>query len=290
MSGLPARAWRAFDALVIGRIRRGRDRALDRTPALATRLYRGGDRVAHLPFRTEQNELPPPVSVDGVTLDVVADLAEYTKLPRDVVERELRTREGINFRGEWLATPDHLRHDDWFYLSSKAYLFANATHFADTSFADLYVAPYVGPDGRALDFGSGTGNLALIMAARGVNVWVSELNALQRDFIRFRVARHGLGERVTVTDPWNELPRDAFDAVVAVDVLEHLTDCRAVLERELLPALASGGALVENSPFAVTSANPMHHEDFGLEPFMDESGFVVAANGADGTRVWRRRA
>jgi hypothetical protein len=290
MSGYAGRARRAFDVLVLDRVRRGRDRLVERTPSLAARLYRGGDRVAHLPFRAEENELPRPVRVGDATLDVVADLADYTKLPRDVVEHELRTRSGINFRGEWLATPEHLRRDDWFYLSSKTYLFGNATHFPDTSFADIYVAPYVGQDGLALDFGGGTGNLALIMAARGVHVWVSELNALQRDFIRFRVAKHGLGERVTVIDPWNDLPRAAFDAVVAVDVLEHLPDCRSMLERQLLPALSSEGALVENSPFVVTSANPMHHEDFGLEPFMDESGFAVAADGADGTRVWRRRA
>jgi hypothetical protein len=289
MTDLPARLWRAFDAVVLGRARRGRDSAIEQSPRLAEQLYRGADSVAHLPFRGELTELPPAVEIAGVTLDVVADLAAYTELPRNVVERELSTRAGINFRGEWLATPEHLRQDHWFYLSSKAYLFANATHFPDTAFADAFVAPYVGADGSALDFGSGTGNLALIMAARGVRVWVSELNALQRDFIRFRVDRHGLGDRVTVTDPWSELPRGAFDAVVAVDVLEHLPDCRSVLERDLLPALSPTGALVENSPFVVTAANPMHHEDFGFEPFMDQSGFAVAAGGDDGTRVWRRR-
>jgi hypothetical protein len=288
MSGLLGRAWRAFDAIVLGRVRRARDRLIERTPSVATRLYRRADRVAHIPFRHERHELPRPARVGDLTLDVVADLAEYTKLPREVVEHELRTRSGINFRGEWLATPEHLRRDDWFYLSSKTYLFGNATHFQDTSFADAYVTPHVGAGGVALDFGSGTGNLSLTLAALGVDVWVSELNALQRDFIRFRVAKHGLGERVTVVDPWAELPRATFDAVVAVDVLEHLPDCRAVLESQLLPALSPGGALVENSPFVVSSSNPMHHEDFGLEPFMDESGFAVVANGADGTRVWRR--
>ena len=289
MSDLPARLWRAFDAIVLGRARRGRDSAIEQTPRLAEQIYRGADSVAHLPFRGELTQLPPGVEIDGVTLDVVADLAAYTELPRDVVERELSTRSGINFRGEWLATPEHLRRDRWFYLSSKAYLFANATHFPDTTFADDFVAPYVRTEGRALDFGSGTGNLALIMAARGVRVWVSELNALQRDFIRFRVQQYGLGDRVTVIDPWSELPRGAFDAVVAVDVLEHLPDCRAVLERDLLPALSPEGALVENSPFVVTAANPMHHEDFGFEPFMNQAGFAVTAGGDDGTRVWRKR-
>jgi uracil DNA glycosylase len=76
--------------------------------------------------------------------------------------------------------------------------------------------------------------------------------------------------------------------VTAVDVLEHLPDCRHVLETQLLPALADEGVLVENSPFVVNSANPMHHEDFGFEPFMRNAGFAVVAGGDDGTRVWRR--
>ena len=140
-----------------------------------------------------------------------------------------------------------------------------------------------------LDFGAGTGQRSRCCSPPlGLDVWVSELNALQRDFIRFRVARHGLGDRVTVADPWAELPPAGFGAIMAVDVLEHLPDCRSVLEETLLPALARDGVLVENSPFVVNTANPMHHEDFGFEPFMTGSGFAVVANGGDGTRVWRR--
>jgi SAM-dependent methyltransferase len=284
-----ARVWRAFDALVLYRLRRVRDRLLDRAPEAAAHLYRGADTLANLPFRRERLDPPPPLQLSGRTIDVVADLAEFTALPRETVERELATRAGTSFRAEWHATPGSLRHDHWYYLSAKGYLFANAIHFADTAFADEYVRRHVPEGGRVLDFGAGTGNLALLLAASGVEVWASELNALQRDFIRFRVAKHGFDDRVTVAEPWADLPRKTFDAVVAVDVLEHLPDCGSVLERQILPALANNGVLVENSPFVVNAANPMHHEDFGFERFMAEAGFAVAANGAEGTRVWRRR-
>ena len=288
MSDVLSRAGRVIDGVVVERLRRRRNLLVERAPRVAERLYRRADAVANLPFRSQTIELPAPAEVGGVKLDVVSDLAAFTQLPRDVVERELRARSGISFRAEWHATPQHLRRDHWFYLSSKAYLFGNATHFPDTSFADRFVRPHVVGSEPVLDFGAGTGNLALMLAAGGMAVRAAELSALQRDFIRFRVARTGLDDRVRVADPWEELPERAFSAVVAVDVLEHLPDCRDVLETRLLPALTDRGVLVENSPFIVNSANPMHHLDFGFEPFMRSAGFAVVSGGEDGTRVWRR--
>lgn len=288
MNDVLSRAGRVIDGVVVERLRRRRNDLIERAPRVAERLYRRANTVANLPFRAETIELPAPVEVNGVRLDVVSDLALFTQLPRDVVEHELRTRSGVSFRAEWHATPEHLRRDHWFYLSSKAYLFGNATHFADTAFADRFVRPHADGGEPVLDFGGGTGNLALMLAAGGMDVWVSELNALQRDFVRFRVQRLGLQERVRVADPWEDLPRRTFAAVLAVDVLEHLPDCREVLERRLLPALADRGVLVENSPFIVNSANPMHHLDFGFEPFMHAAGFAVLSAGDEGTRVWRR--
>jgi len=288
MRGQLSRLRRAFDAVVLWRARRLRDRLVERSPALAEHMYRGADATANLPFRSQRMDLPGPIDAGDLHLDVMADLEAYTGLPRTVVEREVSTRSGVSFRAEWHATPSRLRHDHWYYLSSKGYLFANAVHFADSSVPDRFVRHYAGEGGRVLDFGAGTGNLALLLAAAGHKVWVSELNALQRDFIRFRVDHHALSRRVTVVDPWAGLPEAALDAVVAVDVLEHLPDCRTVLERQLLPALTPGGVLVENSPFVINSANPMHHEDFGFERFMRSAGFDMVEAGLEGTRVWQR--
>jgi 2-polyprenyl-3-methyl-5-hydroxy-6-metoxy-1,4-benzoquinol methylase len=271
--------------------RRRRDLLIDRyAPAAAERLYGAADRIAFLPFRTEASNLPETVRVEGRTINTVDDLVAFTGLERDVVESVLRRRRDISFRSEWLATPPRLRDDRWFYLSSRSYLFANAVHFPDESFVDAYVAPYVPDGGAVLDFGGGTGELSLRCASRGLRATYVELNALQRDFVRFRVARHSLGDRIAVLDPWDAVPTGAFDAVVAVDVIEHLGDAAAVLEDTLLPAMAPGGVLVEDSPFVVTTANPMHHEDFGFEAFLTERGLAAVTDGAMGVRVWRRRS
>lgn len=256
-------------------------------PKLAERIYDGARRIANLPFRSERIDLPTPIRVGDREIDIVADLAAYTKLPSDEIAHELQTRSRHSFRAEWHETDATLRQDHWFYLSSKGYLFANATHFVDESFGDRYVLPHIQAGDRVLDFGSGTGNLGLILAARDIEVWLSEVNALQRDFIRFRIERHGL-EKAHVLDWWKDLPSKFFSAVIAVDVLEHLPDCRNILDDHLLPALGETGILIENSPFVVNSSNPMHHEDFGFELYMKQAEFKIYEQGPDGTRIWSK--
>ena len=75
--------------------------------------------------------------------------------------------------------------------------------------------------------------------------------------------------------------------MVAVDVLEHLRDCRGVLETQMLPAIAPGGVLVENTSFVVNAANPMHHEDFGMDEHLRSTGLGVVEAAEDATRIWR---
>lgn len=278
----------ALRSLVIEPLRRRRTATIDRLPNVAGRLYRAADTAAAMPWRGERSELPPPIDVAGRTVDVVDDLVAYTGLPRTDVEAELRTRRRLNFRAEWHATPPGLRTDDWFYLSSKTYLFANAVHFADGAVPDR-VCAHVEAGGRVLDFGGGAGQLTLALAARGRTVAYSDTNALQRDFLRFRVARHGLGELVEVLDPWERLPRRSFAAVVAIDVLEHLPDVRATLRDGLLPALQPGGVLVEDSPFVTNTSNPMHHEDPGMDDELRAHRMDILET-AGALRVWRAPA
>jgi SAM-dependent methyltransferase len=257
-------------------------------PALAERTYRVADAIAMRPWGDEVTDLPPPVEIDGRAIDVVDDLVAYTQLPADSVSELLMRRRPISFRSEWHATPGPVRLDHWFYLSSKGYLFGNAVHFPDDEIVDRFLAPTLKGGAAVLDFGGGVGTLALRVAAAGYEVAVTELNALQRDFIRFRVHRHGLEQQVRVIDPWEEIPRDRFDALVAIDVLEHVPDGRSLVGGQLLPALRAKSLFVENSRFEVNASNPMHHLDWGLDPQLDQAGYAQIATAEDGTRVWSR--
>jgi 2-polyprenyl-3-methyl-5-hydroxy-6-metoxy-1,4-benzoquinol methylase len=259
------------------RLRKLRDAIATR---VAERLFRAAEAAARVPFARERS------TADEQTLN---DLAAFTRLPRNCVAQMVEQRSPTNFRSEWHATPAELRLDHWYYLAAKTYLFANASHFTDDSFAREHVLPHVPDGGSVLDFGGGAGRLSFALADRGLAVSYFELNSLQRDFVRFQVARGNVGERLRVVDPWESLPPASFDAIVAVDVLEHLDDLQSTLDDQLLPALKPTGVIVENSPFVVNVSNPMHHEDFGFEAHMAAAGYAVVGLGDDGTRTWRRR-
>jgi hypothetical protein len=243
---------------------------------LAESLYRRADALVARAFRAEHCALPAG--------EVVDDLVAYTQLPRATVERLLSEREPASFRSEWHATHPDLRADHWYYLSGWGYLFGNAIHFADDAAVELVDAA-LPRGGQVLDFGAGVGNFALALAQRGHSVVADELSAIQRDFLRFRVDRHGLGDRVCVLDPWAAPEPASADAVTAFDVFEHLPDGHALLRERLLPALRPGAVLIEDSPFVRNAANPMHHADWGLADALTAAGLRVRDQQRN-LRIW----
>jgi SAM-dependent methyltransferase len=239
------------------------------------------------PFRHEQVAVPVPLEAGESRFDVVDDLVRFTSLTREQV-LALVSREHENFRVEWLALPPELRDDTWFYLSSRTYLFANAIHVHDSPQIVDDVASLVPPGGKVLEFGGGTGNLSLALAARGLLVDYLELSALQKDFVRFRVGLHGLEGEVSVLDWWAPLAADAYGVICGFDVFEHLPDLPTTLDR-IVAALAPGGALAESSPFFVSLSNPMHHEDPGFDDMLRARGLELSKVAYD-HRVWRKPA
>jgi len=257
---------------------------------LATRFGARGAGLSRalllVPHRAEQISEPPLLSVGFREFDVVEDLCTYTELPRERVV-ELLQRHHESFRSEWQSFPRLIRSDHWYYLSSRTYIFANAIHLHGEDALLARLLNLVPKGATALDFGGGTGNLALALAATGRHVAYAELSALQRDFVRFRVAHHGLADHVDVLDWWENFPHASFDVVFALDVLEHLPELEATLRGQLLPAVRPGGTLVEASPFVQSLSNPMHHEDAATrDDTLSALGFALVTDD-DQLRVWR---
>ena len=114
-------------------------------------------------------------------------------------------------------------------LELAAWHLGSADYIADTLRLQQHVA-----HGQVLDFGGGIGSHAL--AAAGLEaveaVWYVDLNPHNRDFVAQRAAQLGLATRLhccrDLDDP--ALPQ-RFDTIVCLDVLEHLVDPSAQLER-----------------------------------------------------------
>lgn len=267
---------------------RGLPAARDHAAVAAGRsLAAGARRLLLVPYRTEHVELPAPLVAGEHRFDVVDDLVQFTALPPERVH-DLLVRRIEDFRTEWLQLPDSLRDDHWFYLSSRTYLFANAHHFHEAPEVVDDIAALLSPRARVLDFGGGTGNLSLALAARGFRVHYHELSALQKDFTRFRAQRHGLVDDLEILDSWEQLPPAHYDAICAFDVLEHLPDLAQTVGR-LVASLTDGGFLVDTPSFSVGLANPMHHEDPGLEELLAGHG-VVLDRTVPAFRVWAKRS
>jgi 2-polyprenyl-3-methyl-5-hydroxy-6-metoxy-1,4-benzoquinol methylase len=98
-----------------------------------------------------------------------------------------------------------------------------------------------------LDFGGGAGGLTLTLALAGLSCDYADVPGPTFDYVRWRLARHQCASQMrAATEP---LPGATYQAIVALDVFEHLVDLRGTLT-ELAGALVPGGWLISKSTFS----------------------------------------
>lgn len=91
--------------------------------------------------------------------------------------------------------------------------------------------------GDVYDLGCGAGHYAFRLAERGSRVMCVERSRVKRMFLRFRIERHGMKERVLL----RRFTR-TFDAALAINVLDHLRRPHGAV-RALASRVALKGAL-----------------------------------------------
>jgi SAM-dependent methyltransferase len=132
--------------------------------------------------------------------------------------------------------------------------------FAETPRLNAWIFSKLGPHvhGDVLEIGSGIGTLSHLIVARAATAVLSDaepryLDALRTTFAgdaRVTVARYDLDG-----EPEPEIAGRSFDAIVAINVVEHIRDDQALVRR-LAVLLKPGGSLliyVPACPFAYGS-------------------------------------
>lgn len=124
------------------------------------------------------------------------------------------------------------------------------------------------PTTRALDYGAGTGLLAVALAEHVGSVTLADPSAGMREVASERVAARADADRFKILDLDLAVATasEAYDVVVSVLVLHHIADTAAILRR-LFAAVRPGGWL------AVADLDHDHGNHFHADDFGGHTGF-----------------
>ena len=115
-------------------------------------------------------------------------------------------------------------------------------HLADLSAWHLTSKEYIGStlklqqsfsQNMVLDFGGGIGTHALAnaMSENVEHVFFVDINETNREFVKFRAKKLGLEQKISFHKSIEDTNVKIFDAIVCLDVLEHLEDPASQIDK-----------------------------------------------------------
>lgn len=125
-----------------------------------------------------------------------------------------------------------------------------------------------------LEIGAGIGTVTCQLAIQRNEVVASEINPLLREFIEYRYndmldqIESTVSDVYIVSDEWRQADENTFDAVVAIDVMEHLSiEALREIVPQLVRVLKPGGRLFTHNNWEQQDLYPMHfkHEEIWNE-------------------------
>ncbi|MBN1436335.1 MAG: class I SAM-dependent methyltransferase [Sedimentisphaerales bacterium] len=200
---------------------------------------------------------------------IVAWIAELTNTDPQTVENRLRQEfehPGINVRQAFEAAG--LRPFVWsqgladFYGSTDAFLYElvlwnmNRRKRRIRRWVGRHLARRVGQNLKILSIGDGLGFDSAFLAQAGHDVTYFELPGYSQRFAQkvFQRCAHQVN---IITDP-KQIPQEAFDVVLCLDVLEHVPDVPEYV-KQITSYLKPEGFLVVHAPFFMVHASTPTH-------------------------------
>jgi 2-polyprenyl-3-methyl-5-hydroxy-6-metoxy-1,4-benzoquinol methylase len=166
---------------------------------------------------------------------------------------------------------------NWYYYSSRSYVFANSIHVFPKQAYD-----YIDEKSSVLDFGGGAGHISVALSKnKQCKVHYFDIGIIQREFVKYMSEKNNLN--IEVVDMRNFYPVFSncknMDYVVSYDVFEHIPDYRKVL-KDVSNCIKIGGEFVVNAPFG--SSEPSHFKDkFDFKRSCEECGLQYIKNVAN---------
>lgn len=196
---------------------------------------------------------------------VVTEISEFTGiLPKDIYNKWQNAQELVAKEYKEFMSQDHHSPKD-FYKVSKDYIFdLTIWHVKKRYSFDMNLPMSIReryPNAKKiLDFGSGCGQNAIILAESGYNVSMADYEGYTSEFAKFRAKKRGLNIKFYDIE---KLIDDKFDIILAFDVLGHVPDNEFEKTVELLRSLKvdSGTILVTTSFGTQNGLYPMRYEE-----------------------------
>jgi SAM-dependent methyltransferase len=209
---------------------------------------------------------------DDPASHLAAELAAYTKEPLEVVLERMRCGTEA-FAALWHqrsvdpADPQSL-HDFYNAGLTEAYelLHWHAGGLGRCPIQHVLGAWLARAAGarRVLDYGSGVGSAAILLAGMGFDVGLADISRPLLDFSRARLQRRGIEASYHLL-PEQRPPASSYDLALCIDVLEHVADPAATVD-EIGSYLRVGGLLVatlyedsahQDRPMHISSCGPI---------------------------------
>lgn len=121
---------------------------------------------------------------------------------------------------------------------------------------------------KTLDYGSGIGGEAFQLSSEHYWIHHYDINALARDFVRYRNSIHK--QNLIVIDPWELLKlKGEFDLIFCFNVLDNISNWRDELEKIRI-LLSPQGTVIHHTTFGIDVEHYPYH-------FLDERKDLLRA-------------